>query len=208
MTVLRDGLLEGRAVAVAGRSSADIAAALDRFGARVEAMPALDGGEEERVGEWARSRAPLHALVYVAGGEAGLEDALAGAGVAVREVATGALIPGGAGGKIVLVAPADQGSGQAGLSSPAPADPRGPLPAGIASPVPAGPRGPLQAGLENLARTLSVEWARFGVTVVAVAPGPHAGTESLAELVCFLVSFAGDYITGTRLDLGLTAPGG
>jgi hypothetical protein len=175
MTVLRDGLLEGRAVALAGGPSADIAAALERLGARVEAVPALDGADEERVGEWARSRAPLHALIYVAGGGAGpagggLEDLLADVWVAVREVAVGALIPGSEGGKIVLVAPASASAAQ--------------------------------AGLENLARTLSVEWARYGVTVVAVVPGARARPADLAEFACYLVSPAGDYFSGTRFDLG------
>jgi NAD(P)-dependent dehydrogenase (short-subunit alcohol dehydrogenase family) len=174
MTVLRDGLLEGRAVALAGGACADIEAALAGLGARVEAMPALDGGDEERVGEWARSRAPVHALVVCAG-EGEIDAVLAEVWVAVREVAVGALIAGGAGGKIVLVAPAG--------------------------------RTAVQAALENLARTLSVEWARYRVTVVAVAPGPHAGGEEVAEVVCYLVSVAGDYFSGARFDVG-TLPAG
>jgi NAD(P)-dependent dehydrogenase (short-subunit alcohol dehydrogenase family) len=181
MTVLRDGLLDGRAVALAGGPSADIAAALERLGARVEAVPALDGADEERVGEWARSRTPLHALIYVAGA-GDLEDLLADVWVAVREVATGALIPGGEGGKIVLVAPT-AGAGPPSASETA-------------------STSAAQAGLENLARTLSVEWARFGVTVVAVAPGPHLSDGQLPQFVCYLVSVAGDYFSGTRFDLG------
>jgi NAD(P)-dependent dehydrogenase (short-subunit alcohol dehydrogenase family) len=59
-----------------------------------------------------------------------------------------------------------------------------------------------QAGLENLARTLSVEWARYGVTVVAVVPGARARPADLAEFACYLVSPAGDYFSGTRFDLG------
>jgi NAD(P)-dependent dehydrogenase (short-subunit alcohol dehydrogenase family) len=36
----------------------------------------------------------------------------------------------------------------------------------------AGPHAPAaRAALENLARTLSVEWARFGITAVAITPG-------------------------------------
>jgi len=170
MTVLREGLLEGRAVALGGGAFADIAAELTGLGALVETVPALDGADEERVGEWARSRAPLHGLVYVAETGPVLEDQLAGAWVAVREVATGALIPSGAGGKIVLVGP----SGQLAM----------------------------QAALENLARTLSVEWARYRVTTVAVAPGARVGEAELAEFVCYLVSPAGDYFSGARFDLG------
>jgi hypothetical protein len=169
MTVLREGLLEGRAVALAGGGHAAMAGALAALGARVESAPALDGADEERVGEWARSRAPLHALVYV-GAPGELEDVLAGVWVAVREVATGALIPGGNGGKIVLIAPSGQGAAQ--------------------------------AGFENLSRTLSVEWARHGVTVVTVAPGTHAAADDVAEFVCYLVSPAGDYFSGARFDMG------
>lgn len=172
MTVLREALLEGRAVALGGSCDPGLAPALAALGARVEEVPALDGADEERVGEWARSRAPLQALIYV---ESGLEDLLAGAWAAVREVATGALIESGVGGKIVLVAP--------------------------------GRAHAVAAGLENLARTLSVEWARYGVTVVAVAPGPHASDEQLAELLCYLVSPAGDYFSGCRFDVGLVARG-
>ena len=159
-------------MALGGSCDPALAGALGALGARVEEVPALDGADEERVGEWARSRAPLHALVYFQGG---FEDLLAGAWAAVREVATGALISDG-GGKVVLIAP-------------------GGAPA-------------VAAGLENLARTLSVEWARYGVTVVAVAPGPHARAEDLTEVLCYLVSPAGDYFTGCRIDVGLTAPGG
>jgi NAD(P)-dependent dehydrogenase (short-subunit alcohol dehydrogenase family) len=58
------------------------------------------------------------------------------------------------------------------------------------------------AALENLARTLSVEWARHGVTAVAVTRGERTTDRELAELVCFLVSVAGDYFSGCRFDLG------
>jgi hypothetical protein len=68
----------------------------------------------------------------------------------------------------------------------------------------AGPfAGAARAGLENLARTLSVEWARYGVTAVAVWPGERTTGEELAELVSFLVSPAGDYLSGCRLALGV-----
>ena len=69
---------------------------------------------------------------------------------------------------------------------------------------PSGDR-PAQAGFENLARTLSVEWARYRVTTVAVAAGPHADGGDVAEVVCYLVSVAGDYFSGCRFDLGVTA---
>ena len=186
MSVLRDGLLDDRAIALAGCESAALRGALERLGARVEIVPADAGlGEdEERVGEWARSKGPLEAIVYDAapafgaGGEEALAETLERAWVAVREVVSGALIPDLARpGKVVLLGPRPDA-------------------------------GPLaesgRAGLENLSRTLSVEWARFAVTAVMIAPGATTSDEELAELVCFLVSEAGEYVTGCRLELGAT----
>lgn len=183
MSVLRDELLAGRAVVLAGGSSNALRGELERLGARVELMPDDEGlGEdEERVGEWARARSPLHAVVYDArprfgsGGEQALGAALEQAWVSVREVSAGALIAEEGPRKIVLVGPPPD-AGQ--LADAA------------------------RAALENLARTLSIEWARFGVTAVMVAPGPTSGEDELAELVCFLVSPAGEYLSGCRLELG------
>ena len=56
--------------------------------------------------------------------------------------------------------------------------------------------------LENLARTLSVEWARHEITAVMVAPGPGTTVQELATLVAFLVSEAGGYLSGCRIELG------
>jgi hypothetical protein len=53
-----------------------------------------------------------------------------------------------------------------------------------------------RAGLENLARTLSIEWARFGVRPVAVLPGPRTTPAQVAELAAFLASRAGGYYSG------------
>ena len=61
-----------------------------------------------------------------------------------------------------------------------------------------------RAALENLARTLSVEWARFEITVVALTPGPATTDTELAQLVCYLTSPAGGYFSGCRFDLGAT----
>lgn len=55
-----------------------------------------------------------------------------------------------------------------------------------------------RAGLENLARTLSIEWSRHGVRTVAVLPGAPAAT---ATAVAYLASGAGDYFSGTALEL-------
>ncbi len=59
--------------------------------------------------------------------------------------------------------------------------------------------------LENTARTLSVEWARFGVRVVAVRPGAAATDAEVAELVAWLASPAGDYVSGCALAPGTLA---
>lgn len=58
-----------------------------------------------------------------------------------------------------------------------------------------------RAALENLARTTSIEWARFGIRSVAVRPGPRTTDEETAALVAYLLSPAGDYFSGTALDL-------
>jgi NAD(P)-dependent dehydrogenase (short-subunit alcohol dehydrogenase family) len=66
-----------------------------------------------------------------------------------------------------------------------------------------------RAGLENLARTLSIEWARYGVTAVAIAPGARTRPEEVAALTAFLSSPAGAYFSGCLLDMrGLAAAPG
>jgi NAD(P)-dependent dehydrogenase (short-subunit alcohol dehydrogenase family) len=57
------------------------------------------------------------------------------------------------------------------------------------------------AGLENLARTLSIEWARHHITPVTVAPGDDTTDAQLATLVAYLASGAGAYFSGCLLDL-------
>jgi NAD(P)-dependent dehydrogenase (short-subunit alcohol dehydrogenase family) len=63
-----------------------------------------------------------------------------------------------------------------------------------------------RAGLENLARTLSIEWARHGVTPVTIAPGADTPAEQVATLVAYLASPAGAYFSGCLLDLRGGAP--
>ncbi len=57
------------------------------------------------------------------------------------------------------------------------------------------------AGIENLVRTLSIEWARYGIAPVAIAPGSHTEPGELVELVAYLLSPAGAYFSGCLLDL-------
>jgi len=183
MALLREGLLEGRVIAAAGLSE-ELAAGLRRLGAevrRLDAEAALEGIEEQ-VGEWARAKGPLHALVcdtrpvFGPGGRAALLRSQEQAWIATREVAVGALIPGAGPGRIILIAPQPDAGTLAGAA---------------------------RAGLENLARTLSVEWARFDVTVVALAPGAATSEAHVADLVSFVCSPAGGYFSGCRIELGV-----
>lgn len=214
MQVLREELLAGRRIAVAGAVPEAVAEALVKLGAQIEALASgAPSDDDDGVGRWARARPPLDAVVCAGSADHGTEEVWA----AVREVAVGALIPGGRGGKIVLIAPAPGG---AEGPCPPPGGTEGPFPAtgGGEGPSPA-PRGAsmlrgarmlrgasmLRAALENLARTLSVEWARHGLTAVMIAPGARTTPDQLAELVCFVVSDAGDYLSGCRLDMGSVA---
>ena len=88
-----------------------------------------------------------------------------------RAVAAHALIPAARGGRIVYLAPA----------------------------APAEHSGAACAALENLARTLSIEWSRHGITIVAIAPGAQTGAGEVAALVAYLAS------AGRCLLLGLPA---
>src|SRR5581483_11961226 len=135
--------------------------------------------DDETASAWVKERLPLHGLVFDAratfagGGRDGLREALRLAWLAIRAIATGALIAGEHPAKVTLIAPGSD----AGLHCEA-----------------------ARTGLENLARTLSVEWARFGVTAVTVCPGASTSQDELAQLVGFLHSPAGEYFSGCRFD--------
>jgi len=58
-----------------------------------------------------------------------------------------------------------------------------------------------RAGLENLARTTSIEWARYRITTVAIAPGPDTSPGTVAALCAYLASPAGSYFSGCVLAL-------
>lgn len=99
---------------------------------------------------------------------------LDGAWLAIRPFARAATSGEGEGGKVLMLAP-PPGSAHAEAA---------------------------RAGLENLARTLSIEWARFGVRVVAVWPGRETPAGEVAELSAFLASRAGEYYSGCLFELG------
>lgn len=77
----------------------------------------------------------------------------------------------------------------------------------LAPPVDAGEHADAaRAALENLARTLSIEWARYAISTVAIAPGAGAANGAAAAgevgaLTAYLASAAGAYFSGCLLDL-------
>jgi NAD(P)-dependent dehydrogenase (short-subunit alcohol dehydrogenase family) len=177
----RDGLLSDRRVAFAGASEPVISEEVHRLGAWVAAIDDAAAGDEQAASTWVAERLPLTALVFDArssfepAGTQGLQNALERAWITARAVATGALIAAEIPGRLLFIAPRPD----------------------------AGPHADaVRAGLENLARTLSVEWARFGITAAAICPGVQTTDHELATLTIFLVSQAGGYFTGCRFDLG------
>lgn len=186
---LRDGLLDGvRLLASAGAGGAGRAAAVRcaALGAEVTELPlpaAAAGDEALGAAGLAAARAggPAVLVVDAAAAFADAADPLGALRAAadgtwgiVRTVATEALIPQGAG-KAVLIAPAPDAGPQA---------------------------GPARAALENLARTLSVEWSRHQVRVTAILLGDGTAEAEIADLAAYLASEAGDYFSGTALVLG------
>jgi NAD(P)-dependent dehydrogenase (short-subunit alcohol dehydrogenase family) len=103
-----------------------------------------------------------------------LRACLDGAWNATRAVVNLAFLPAGHGGRIVYLAP----------------------PPGVGEQADAA-----RAGLENLARTLSVEWARHGITLVTIALGDATTPGEAGTLTAYLASPAGAYFSGCLLDL-------
>jgi NAD(P)-dependent dehydrogenase (short-subunit alcohol dehydrogenase family) len=94
-----------------------------------------------------------------------------------RAVVTHAFLPAGSSppaGRIVYLAPAPSAGAQADAA---------------------------RAGLENLGRTLSIEWARHGITLITIAPGGATAAGEVAALTAYLASPAGAYFSGCLLDL-------
>ncbi len=182
---LRKRILEGLAITIAGPVRGAVRARLIELGASLEPF---DSGVDDDCGvDWARSRGPLAGLVFDAapafgdGGAERLQTALQRTWTAIHAIAAGVLIPAGAGGRIALIAPSPGAGPHAGAA---------------------------RAALENLARTLSTEWARHAITTTAIAPGAASSDADLATLVAYLLSPAGGYFTGCRFDLGVVRPSG
>jgi NAD(P)-dependent dehydrogenase (short-subunit alcohol dehydrogenase family) len=171
--LFRAGLLEGRVVAFAGAGPLGEAAsaACRELGARTPSF--TPEGHD----------GPLDTLVIDAAGRfaAAPQDGLAPLRAAAdeawadaRAAGTAVMIDAPAGGKIVLLAP--------------PAD--------------AGPHAEAtRAALENMARTLSIEWARYDIRVTAIHPGASTLPADVASLVAYLASPAGDYFSGCTFSL-------
>lgn len=190
--LLRPGLLDGSTIALAAAAEAARVSGrgLAGLGAVIVPLSMPEASDPQQLQE-ATEAAVREAIaaagaapdmlvvdaapVFAADGAEGLERCMAAVWSAVRAVAGAAFLPeaGGTGGRIVLLAPA-----------------AGPEHAGAAA-----------AGLENLARTLSIEWARFNVTIAAIAPGAGASGQQLTALVAYLASAAGAYFSGCLLDL-------
>ncbi len=241
--IFRAGLLDGQVVLVSGAGSGigrAIAIELAGLGAQVvicgrrmeplEETAALVGGiepvlcdirEEDQVaalidGVLAR-HGRLDLLVNNAGGQymAGAEDItpkgfrtvmrlnVEGTWLMTHAAATKAMIPAG-GGKVVSITLSPH-NGMPGMAHSSAA----------------------RAAVENLMRVLSIEWARFGLKLNAIAPGQigtptlmtkypqpivdamaatvpaqRLGTvEEIAWLVAYLASPAGDFVSGTVLTV-------
>jgi len=149
-----------------------------RFGEAVAARCADLGGELGRVvveptGDEAEARDGVDVVVWDGASLAGPRDVLDAAWLALRPQAR-SMIEAEAGGKLLLIAP----------------------PPGDAAAEAA------RAGLENLARTLSIEWARHGIRTAALHPGSDTEPAEVAELAAFLASRAGDYYSGCRFGMG------
>lgn len=119
------------------------------------------------------------ALCLAGGGRMALRSCLETTWKVTRAVAERAFLAHERAGRIVLLAPA----GDAGEYADA-----------------------ARAGLENLARTLSVEWARYRVTVVALAPSSADDAGEVAAVTAYLASPAGAYFSGCVLQLGAIRP--
>ena len=187
--LLRAGLLEGVSIVVAATARAPVAEAVEEscagLGAAVQ--PWRVGAEDwQEEGEAAGARAAPAtagdaASVFAAAGAGrdGLRLCLEVSWGVTKAVAERAFLPGESGseargGRIVFIAPGPEAGEHAQAA---------------------------RAGLENLSRTLAIEWARHQTTTVTIAPGGETSAQAVAALVAYLASPAGAYFSGCLLDL-------
>ena len=196
--LLRAELLDGVGVVLAGTGerapavqqvAPEVGAACSALGARVRELavlaadgsaleePELDAALERMLDDGAGIdllAVDGWGLYAAAEGRRSLQVCTEASWNAARGVANRALIPGGEGGRIVFVCPPSRAGEHAGAA---------------------------RAGLENLARTLSIEWARYSITALAVAPGAATAPDEVGALVAYLASPAGAYFSGCLLDM-------
>jgi NAD(P)-dependent dehydrogenase (short-subunit alcohol dehydrogenase family) len=193
----RPGLLEGQVVAVAGRAAGAgraAAAACGEAGAHVEQLGdeghRLDLLDEPAVqSAVAAIAAPEQSIdtvvmdaasVFTAqeAPDQALSAATTAAWVVARAAATRVMIDAPRGGKVMFLAPTPDAGRHAGAA---------------------------RAALENLARTLSIEWSRHRIRTTTIAPGSRTRPSDIASLVVYLGSPAGDYFSGCVFSLEGTA---
>ncbi len=187
--LLRPGLLHASSVLVAGalEPAAVLGNAVDEvcseLGAGVHRCAPVAADEtvvDRRVAEILSESGSLDLLIVDSAGlfaQGGLRDCLDATWNVTRAVVNHAFLSGEASsstGRIVYLAPAPNAGEHSGAA---------------------------RAGLENLARTLSTEWARHGITVVTIAPGEATDAGEVAALCAYLASPAGTYFSGCLLDL-------
>jgi NAD(P)-dependent dehydrogenase (short-subunit alcohol dehydrogenase family) len=198
--LLRAGLLEGVGVLVAtavpegaggdrGGLAAAVSSTCAELGASVSSwVPGDDvaAGVDQLVIDAAAPFARVTGELDAQSSRAALSACLDGAWEATRAVAGAAFIEAERSGRVVYLAPFTPGGAAQGATHAEAA----------------------RAGLENLARTLSIEWARYGITLVTIAPGERTSPAEVAAATAFLGSPAGAYFSGCLLDLrGLAGAG-
>lgn len=210
--LLRPDALAGRTVVLAG-GTVDAAGGVDTdagAGALAAVLAALaDGGatvrslavalaDEEAVAMAVAAVGVIDAVVVDAGapfreaggGLAGLRHGVDGAWNVVRAVARAAwMAPAEAAGAGAQSAGGHPTRGAALVLAPRPGDGEHARAAA--------------AALENTVRTLSTEWARFGIVTTAILPGDATTDDEIADLVAYLASPAGAYCSGDAVTLGL-----
>jgi NAD(P)-dependent dehydrogenase (short-subunit alcohol dehydrogenase family) len=184
LEIFRSGLPEGQAIVLAAGAGAygdAVADSCAELGASAKLLGA-DPLDEDATGAAAKRMERVDVLVddaaarFAAGG---LRAAADGAFIAAQALATAALIEAEAGGKLVFIAP-PPGAGEHAEAT--------------------------RAALENLARTTSIEWARYAIRPTTIPPGDASSADEVAALVAFLASPAGDYYSGCRFGLGEAVP--
>ena len=191
LDIFRRGLLEGQAVAIVsgGPIAEAAAAACEALGAAVDrhegeplddaAAAGFAAGVVERHGGLDTlvldAASAFAAAAPGADGADALRAAADPAWAAARAAAAAAMIDTEAGGKVVVIAPPPGAGARASAT---------------------------RAALENLVRTLSIEWSRYGIRTTAILPGDATSSEEIGAVVAFLASPAGDYYSGCVMDLG------